>query len=120
MFLLKKKKNKTKLTDLGKVLANIRIENSETMMEQAKKLKISITLLSAYSYGDRKIKGYVVKNLFANYKSLNEYSCKVIVSEIFVDGFCDRLMKDNPEKQSWEIIEFVIHAATGIEYKIKH
>ena len=71
-----------KLTELGKILVTLKIDNNETVTEQAHNLGVQTSYISAIIHGRVGISFKVGQKIFNKYK-LSETQTKTLLKEVF-------------------------------------
>ncbi len=95
----------TGVTDLGKKLRKIRIDNDEISFDMAKKLDISVSYLSAIENGKRKIPKDFAEKLFKIYQLNDDMKEKIMKSIIIYTGEMKiRLDSLNQEQQKLSLL----------------
>ena len=82
--MFKRKRRVIGKTDFGALLAKLRIDADENLSCQAKKLRVSQSLLSMITYGSRSISSDFVLKVFRTYKNFIKLKRK---QRIFRFGF---------------------------------
>jgi DNA-binding helix-turn-helix protein len=95
----------TGVTDLGKKLRKIRIDNDEISFDMAKKLDISVSYLSAIENGKRKIPKDFAEKLFKIYQLSDHMKEKIINAiNIYAGEMKIRLDSLNREQQQLSLL----------------
>lgn len=111
--MFKRKRRVIGKTDFGALLAKLRIDADEDLSCQAKKLRVSQSLLSMITYGSRGVSSDFALKVFRTYKNFITYEyLKIMINEVYQNQYkrfisVTNVITGNPELEKQAICDFV-------------
>lgn len=110
--MFKKKSRVVGKTDFGALLAKLRIDADEDLSCQAKKLRVSQSLLSMITYGSRGVSSDFALKVFRTYKNfITQEYLKIIINEVYQNQYKRFIsvtkVSASPELEKQTLCDFV-------------